>query len=167
MFYYSEQPVLGSSINSGCGIPLGDRKMKSMGLAPVTLVLALVVAASAAVGVALTQWTSPSETGTATYVYPSSSFPSSISARPGETFIIQLGSNAGSTGFDWKVSTSSGIHYLNYSTVSFATLPGGSDVRNYFFKADQTGTQTITLVDQRPWAPYETAATITIQVNVG
>jgi len=142
--------------------------MKSMGLAPVTLFLALVVAASAAVGVVLTQqWISPQETSTATYVYPSSSFPSSISARPGETFIIQLGSNAGSTGFDWKVSTSSGLHYLNYSTVSYATLPGGSDVRNYFFKADQTGTQTITFVNQRPWALYETAATITIQVNVG
>ncbi len=128
--------------------------------------LALVIATSAAVGVGPSLLTPAHEASPAIYAYPSSSFTSSISASVGETFIFQLGSNAGSTGYDWKVTTSPGIHYLNYAVVSGATLPGGSDVRNYVFRADATGTQNITLIDQRPWAPYETAATITITVIV-
>ncbi len=140
--------------------------MRSGVAAPGMLFLALVTATSALVGVGSSLWAQSHEASPAIYAYPSSDLTSSISAGVGETFIIQLSSNAGSTGYDWNVTTSSGIHFLNYATVSSATLPGGSDVRNYSFRADETGTQTITLVDQRPWTPYETAATIIVQVTV-
>jgi predicted secreted protein len=99
-------------------------------------------------------------------LYPSHDLTSSISTSVGKTFIIQLGSNAGSTGYDWIISTSAGIQYLNYTVVSPATIAGGSDVRDYFFRAVQTGTQTITLRDERPWPPYAVAATINLQVTV-
>ncbi len=105
-----------------------------------------------------------SSNGVAEYVYPSSNLTSSISATVGETFIIQLSSNAGSTGYDWNVSTSTGIQYLNYTVVSTSTLIGGPQVRNYFFRAVQAGTQTITLRDERSFAPYAIAATINLQV---
>ena len=127
--------------------------------------IALVAATSAIVLVGSTIGR-PTPTNQAVYAYPSSNSTSTIFARVGETFNIQLSSNAGSTGYDWNVATSSGIHYLSYTTVSTATLPGGSNVRNYSFRADRTGTQTITLTDQRSWAPYQIAATIIVQVIV-
>ena len=108
----------------------------------------------------------PSSNGVAEYVYPSSNLTSSISATVGETFIIQLSSNAGSTGYDWNVSTSAGIQYLNYTVVSTSTLIGGPQVRNYFFRAVQAGAQTITLRDERSFATYATAATINLQVAI-
>ncbi len=107
-----------------------------------------------------------SSNGAAEFVYPSSNLTSSISVKAGETFAIQLSSNAGSTGYDWNVSTSAGIQYLNYTVVSTSTLMGGPQVRNYFFRAVQPGNQTITLRDQRPFAPYAIAATINLQVAV-
>jgi len=107
-----------------------------------------------------------SSNGVAEYVYPSSNLTSSISATIGETFIIQLSSNAGSTGYDWNVSTSAGIQYLNYTVVSTSALIGGPQVRNYFFRAVQAGTQTVTLRNERPFAPHSVAATINLQVTV-
>ena len=100
------------------------------------------------------------------YAYPTSNLSSSIYATVGETFIVQLSSNAASTGYDWNVSTSQGIQYLNYTVVSTSTLIGGPQVRNYFFRAVQTGTQTIILRDERPFKPYAIAATINLQVVV-
>jgi predicted secreted protein len=108
----------------------------------------------------------PSSNGAAEYVYPSSNLASFISATVGETFIIQLNSNAGSTGYDWNVSTSTGIQYLNYTVVSTSMLIGGPQIRDYFFRAVQAGTQTITLRDERPFAPYAIAATINLQVVI-
>jgi predicted secreted protein len=108
----------------------------------------------------------PRPDGVAKYVYPSSNLSSSISARVGDTFIVQLSSNAGSTGYDWYVSASTGIQYLNYTVVSTSTLIGGPQVRDYFFKAVQAGTQTITLRDERPFAPYAVVATINLEVVV-
>ena len=104
--------------------------------------------------------------GVAEYVYPSSNLTSSISGTVGETFIIQLSSNAGSTGYDWKVSTSTGIQYLNYTVVSTSTLAGGPQVRNYFFRAVQAGSETIALQNERLFAPYTIAATINVEVAV-
>ena len=104
--------------------------------------------------------------GVIEYVYPSSNLTSSISATVGETFIIQLSSNAGSTGYDWNVSTSTGISYLNYTAVSTSTLIGGPQIRNYFFRAVQAGNETIILRDERPFVPYAIAATINLQVTV-
>src|SRR5208337_3497409 len=86
--------------------------------------------------------------GVAVYVYPSSNLISSISTTVDGTFIVQLSSNAGSTGYDWNVSTSAGIQYLNYSVVSTSPLIGGPQVRDYLFRAIQAGSQTITLRDE-------------------
>ena len=109
--------------------------------------------------------TSPSN-GVAQYVYPSSNLTSSISVTVGETFVIQLSSNAGSTGYDWSVGASTGIQYINYTVVSTSALPGGPQIMNFFFRAVQAGTQTITLRDARSFAPYAIAATINLQVAV-
>jgi len=103
--------------------------------------------------------------GVAGYVYPTSNYVSYISVRVGETFIAQF-SSTGSAGYDWKVTTSSGIQYLNFTVVSTSHLPGGSQVRNYFFKAVQPGSQTITMQDQRVFAPYNTLSTVSIRVSV-
>jgi predicted secreted protein len=108
----------------------------------------------------------PSSNGVAKYTYPISNVTNSISATVGETFIVQLSSNAGSTGYDWNVSTSSGIQYLNYTIVSTSPLIGGPQIRNYFFRAVQAGAQTMTLRDERPFPPYAIAATIDLQVTV-
>lgn len=110
--------------------------------------------------------TTTSSNGVAEYVYPTSNLTSSISAKVGDTFIIQLSSNAGSTGYDWKVTTSTGIQYLNYTVVSTSTLIGGPQVRNYFFGAVKAGSQTITLQDERPFGPPAIAATINLEVAV-
>jgi len=110
--------------------------------------------------------TATTANGIIEYVLPTSNFTSSISANVGETFIIQLSSNAASTGYDWNVRTSNGIRYLNYTVVSTSNLPGGPQVRNYFFQTVQSGRQTITLRDERLFAPYDIAATINLQVTV-
>jgi predicted secreted protein len=102
----------------------------------------------------------------AVYPLPTANTTSTITARLGEVFAIQLNSNAGSTGFDWKVSCTGGIQYLNYTVVSTSTLIGGPQVRDYFFRAVTAGSQTITLQDMRPFTPYEVAATITVQITV-
>jgi|GEM_PF-631870 len=109
--------------------------------------------------------TSPSN-GVAEYTYPSYNLTSTISAKVGETFIVQLSSNAGLTGYDWNVSTSKGVQYLNYTVVATSALMGGPQVRNYFFRAVQAGTQTITLRDERPFGPYSVASTINLTVAV-
>jgi predicted secreted protein len=100
------------------------------------------------------------------YVYPTSNQSYSISANNSETFGVQLTSNAGSTGYDWNVSSSSGIQYLNYTVVSNSNLAGGSQVRDYWFKVTQASAQTVTLQDKRQFAPYDVTATIQIQVTV-
>lgn len=100
------------------------------------------------------------------YAYPNSTVNSTINTTAGSTFIAQLSSNAGSTGYDWKVSTSTGITYLNYTVVSTSNLPGGPQVRDYYFRALQAGSQTITLKDERPWEPNVIAAIINLDVNV-
>ena len=104
--------------------------------------------------------------GVPVFAYPTSNLTSSISATVDGTFIVQLSSNAGSTGFDWNVSTSAGIQYLNYTVVSTSPLIGGPQVRDYFFRAVQTGSETITLRDERPFAPHAVVATIDLQVDV-
>jgi len=104
--------------------------------------------------------------GTAKYILATTNQTVSISARVDQTFIVQLQSNAGSTGYDWNVTTSSGIQYVNYTVVSTSTLIGGPQTRNYFFRAVQTGSQTITLRDMRSWAPYPVADTIDLRVSV-
>jgi len=104
--------------------------------------------------------------GTAEYTFPTANATEAITARAGKVFAIQLDSNAGSTGYDWSVSCSGGVQYLNYTVVSTSTLIGGPQVRNYFFRATSSGGQTITLQDKRSFAPYEVAATISIQVEV-
>lgn len=113
-----------------------------------------------------TSETTTLQNGVAEYAYPTSNLSSSISAKVGETFIIQLSSNAGSTGYDWNVTSSSGIRYLNYTVVSTSNLVGGPQLRNYFFRAVEAGNQTIALRDQRLFAPYYVAATINLQVTV-
>jgi len=92
--------------------------------------------------------------------------PTSIVAQLGKTFIIQLSSDAGSTGYDWNVTTSSGIRYINYTVIANSTAPGESQERDYFFRALQRGNQTITLVDRRLFAPYNVSQTIFLQVSV-
>jgi len=104
--------------------------------------------------------------GTAEYIYPTANTDSDISAKLGETFAIQLSSNAGSTGYDWRVLCSGGIQYLNYTVVSTSSLVGGPQVRNYFFFAAKTGSQTIVLQNRRSFAPFDVAATISLQVAV-
>lgn len=98
--------------------------------------------------------------------YPTPSLNSSVSVLVGGTFAIQLSSDAGSTGYDWKVSTSTGIQYLNYTVVSTGTLVGSSQMRDYFFRAVQAGSQTIILQNERSFAPYAIAETINIVVAV-
>ncbi len=102
----------------------------------------------------------------AKYAYPTSNLTASISAWVGQTFVVQLASNAASTGYDWNVSTSQGIQYLNYTVVSTSPLIGGPQIRDYLFRAVQSGPQTVTLRDERPFAPYALAATINLQVLV-
>lgn len=58
------------------------------------------------------------------------------------------------------MATSSGILYLNYTVVSTSSLVGGPQVRNYLFHAVRADGQAITLRDERPFAPYDVAATI-------
>src|SRR3989442_14511475 len=65
-----------------------------------------------------------------------------------------------------KSLQSSGIQYFNFTVVSTSHLPGGSQFRNYFFKAVQPGSQTITMQDQRVFAPYNTRSTVSIRVSV-
>ncbi len=100
------------------------------------------------------------------YEFPTANTTSTISAKVGEVFLIQLESNAGSTGFDWKVTTSSGIHYINYTSVSTTTMMIGGELRHYYFRALAAGDQTITLQDMRSFDPSQIAATIELSVAV-
>jgi predicted secreted protein len=83
----------------------------------------------------------------------------------GEAVDIQLNSTA-STGYDWNVSTSSGIAYQNYTVVVTSPLAGGPQTRNYQFQALEDGNQSIQLLYQRPFSPHDVQATISIQVTV-
>jgi predicted secreted protein len=104
--------------------------------------------------------------GLTEYIYPTANLTSLISARVNETFIVQLSSNAGSTGYDWKITTSAGMLYLNYSVVSTSANAGGPQVRDYYFRALLGGNQTIDLRNERLFAPYTVSSTIHIQVPV-
>jgi predicted secreted protein len=89
----------------------------------------------------------------------------SITMLTGEAVNFQLNSTA-STGYDWNVSTSSGIIYRNYTVVSTSPLAGGPQTRAYLFQALQVGNQSIQLLYQRQFAPHDVQATIDIQVTV-
>lgn len=110
--------------------------------------------------------TTTQEFAMAEYPFPTENATSAISARVGEVFAIQLSSNAGSTGFDWSVSCGGGVQYVNYTVLSTSTLPGGPQIRNYFFRALAAGSTTIILQDKRPFAPYKVAAVIDIRLEV-
>lgn len=104
--------------------------------------------------------------GEKVFVYPTANATSSTSVMQDEGFAIQVSSDAGSTGYDWNVSTSGGIEYVNYTVASTSTLAGGAQVRDYHFLALDAGAQTVTLRDMRLFKPYDVAATITIHVFV-
>lgn len=94
-------------------------------------------------------------------------FNESIAANVNEVFIVHLAANTGSTGYDWNVSTSGGIRYLNYTTTSVGTLPGAPSGRDYRFQALAPGTATITLVYGRfPPAFSVTQIVETVRVSV-
>jgi len=105
--------------------------------------------------------------GVAEFVYGGFSQNSSISATVNETFIIQFSSNAYDSGYAWNVNTSAGIQYLNNTVVPFSSMCYGCpQTYDYYFRAVQVGTQTITLQAKRPFAPYDIAATINLKVVV-
>jgi predicted secreted protein len=103
--------------------------------------------------------------GTIKYAFSTANQNPSITGKVGEIFIVQLSSNAASTAYDWAVSTSSGVQYLNYTVVSTSALIGGPQVRNYFFHITGSGSQTVILQDKRPFAPFDVAATITLHLT--
>jgi len=91
----------------------------------------------------------------------------SISANVGEVFIVHLAANTASTGYDWNVSTSSGIHYIGYTTTSVGTLVGAPSERDYRFQALTPGEATITLTYGRfPPGFSVTQIAETIQMDV-
>ena len=93
----------------------------------------------------------------------------SVSAKEGEVFVVHLAANTGSTGYDWNVSASSGIHYLGYITTSVGTLPGAASERDYRFQAVTPGEATITLVYGRfppAFSVAQVAGTIHMNVEV-
>ena len=115
---------------------------------------------------ATTEGTTTLANGTVVYSYPTADLSASITIQVGQTFAVRLSSNAGSTGYDWNVSSSGGVEFLNYTVVSPSTLAGGPQLRDYYFRASQPGSQSVTLKDQRQFSPYEAAATISIGVTV-
>lgn len=134
-------------------------------------IILVAVAAIAAVALGL-NLSHPSGTSTTTqsgpneYEFPTQNATSTIPARVGEVFLVQLISNAGSTGFDWRVTCSDGIHYINYTSVSTTTVMIGSDLRHYYFRAVTEGNQTITLENMRLFDPSQVAAVIDLTVVV-
>jgi len=99
-------------------------------------------------------------------VLSTASVNSTISVVTGESFVLQLTDNPSSTGFDWNITTSSGVNYLNYTVASTGASPGGSPARNYLFQAAQVGNFSITLLYQRLVSPHDVQATIDVQVSV-
>jgi predicted secreted protein len=104
----------------------------------------------------LTQTLKPATTalanGTEVYIIPTVNGTYQMTASKGETFAIQLSSNGGSTGYSWNFKESSGIAYVNSTLVSASQLVGGPITYNYFFMANQAGSQTITLVYERTFS---------------
>jgi predicted secreted protein len=93
----------------------------------------------------------------------------SIAAKAGEVFIVHLAANTGSTGYDWNVSTSAGVRYINYTTTSVGTLPGAPSERDYRFQALTPGEATITLVYGRfppAFSVSQIAETISMSVEI-
>lgn len=93
----------------------------------------------------------------------------SIVARENEVFIIHLAANTGSTGYDWNVTTSGGVRYLNYTTTQAGTLPGAPSQRDYFFKALTPGAATITLLYARlppAFSIPQIAGTVHVSVEI-
>jgi predicted secreted protein len=70
----------------------------------------------------------------------------SITAKVKEIFVIHLAANTGSTGYDWNVSTSGGVRFINYTTTRVGKLPGAPSERDYLFQAEAPGTAAIILV---------------------
>jgi predicted secreted protein len=88
-------------------------------------------------------------------------------ATVNETFIVQFSSGLYDRGYAWSVNTSAGIQYLNNTTVfSSGACTGCPFTYDYFFRAVQGGTQTITLQAKHAFPPYDVAATINLQVVV-
>jgi predicted secreted protein len=105
--------------------------------------------------------------GLTEFVYGGFSQNSSISATVNETFIIQFSSNAYDSGYAWNANTSAGIQYLNNTVVPFSNpCYGCPQTYDYYFRAVQGGTQTITLQAKQPFAPYDVAATINLKAIV-
>ena len=104
--------------------------------------------------------------GSPEYIYPIANLAPTISVKLGQTFVIQLSSNGGSTGYTWSVSASRGISFLNQTLVSSSPEPGAPVVYKYFFRATQAGSQTILLHDMRQFPPYSVEATINALVSV-
>jgi predicted secreted protein len=105
--------------------------------------------------------------GVAEFAYEGTSQNSSISVAANETFVIQLSSNAYDSGYVWNVSRSTSIQYFDYVSVpSSLGCCGRPTLYYYFFRAVQTGTQTITLQAKQPSAPYAIYATINLKVAV-
>lgn len=93
----------------------------------------------------------------------------SIVTRENEVFIIHLAANTESTGYDWNVTASSGVRYLNYTTTQAGTLPGAPSQRDYFFKALTPGAATITLLYARlppAFSVPQIAGTIHVSVEI-
>jgi predicted secreted protein len=93
----------------------------------------------------------------------------SIAARVNEAFVVHLAANTGSTGYDWNVSTSGWVRFINYTTTKVGTLPGAPSERDYLFQAEAPGTATIILVYGRlppAFSVPQIAKTIHISVEI-
>jgi predicted secreted protein len=104
--------------------------------------------------------------GSAEFAYPTTDLNSTISLAYGEGFVIQLNASSASTGYNWKVATSPGIEYHNYTVVATSARAGGPQTRDYKFRAAQPGNQSITLQYEQPFAPHDVFATINLEVDV-
>jgi predicted secreted protein len=115
-----------------------------------------------------TETTTARLTTTATvFVYEGFSQNSSIHATVDETFIVQFSSGLYDRGYAWNVNTSVGIQYLNDTAApSSGVCTGCPFTYDYYFRAVQVGTQTITLQAKQAFAPYDVAATINLKVFV-
>lgn len=133
----------------------------------VTILLAAVLIGLAMLGVALVL-AQPETKFSYTNTTKQENVTTSVSAAAGETFVIRLASNP-STGYDWKVSTTPGLAYLNYTSAGGSSAIGSPVLRDYAFKSLEAGTSTITLVYERAppsFSVEQIAITLVITVTV-
>ena len=157
---------MGKGTDSGRA-PRGTRRKLTTESLVGFAIFAIAVAGGIYVGITLANphGTTTTQSAPKEYSFPTANATSTISAAVGDVFLIQLESNAGSTGFDWRVTTSGGVQYINYTSVTTTTMIGG-EMRHYYFRAVTAGNQTVTLQDMRPWDPSQVAATIELRVTV-